>query len=100
MSGLESQQVSWWPSHECAAQWAAEHGIDLIDVDLPNPDTPRWCGLPDAHKLAALLLRPRKAGLRSTNRPAPGKQGCHGSADWSAISRKSTQHRLYAVRLA
>jgi hypothetical protein len=65
VSAIESRQVSWLPAHEFAASWAAEYGVDLIDDDLPNPGTPRWCGLPNdhPHKVAALLLRGSKAVL-------------------------------------
>jgi hypothetical protein len=91
MSALESQQVSWLPTFEFAASWAAEYGLDLIDDDLPNPGTPRWSGLPDAHKLAALLLRGSKAVLHDEGEQqerAEASKDISAAADWTALARR------------
>jgi hypothetical protein len=104
MSAIESQQVSFWPTFEFADQLAAEYGVDLIDDDLPNPGTPRWCGLPNdhPHKLAALLLRGSKAVLHDEGDQwalAEASKAVAGAADWSAISREINQHNaFYAER--
>ena len=90
-NALHSSQVNWLTVHEFAAQWAAVHGIDLIEDDLPNPGTPRWCGLPDAHKLAALLLRASKAVLHDETAQAARCEASHdvsAAEDWSAIARE------------
>jgi hypothetical protein len=102
MSAIESRQVSWLPTHEFAASWAAKYGIDLIDDDLPNPGTPRWFGLPDPHKVAALLLRASKAILHDEGDQqarAEASKAIAGAADWSAISREINQRTaFYAAR--
>jgi Protein of unknown function (DUF2742) len=104
MNRLVSQQVSWLPSYEFAAQWAAEYGVDLLDDDLPNPGTPQWCRLPDddPQKVAALLLRGSKAVLHDeSEQQARGEasKAVAGAADWSAISREINQRTaFYAAR--
>ena len=95
-NALHSSQVSWLPAHEFAAQWAAEYGVDLIDDDLPNPGTPRWCGLPndDPQKVIALLLRASKAVLHDEGDQqarAEASKAVAGSADWTAIAREADQ---------
>jgi hypothetical protein len=97
-NALQSSQVSWWSVHEFAAQWAAEYGVDLIDDDLPNPGTPRWCGLrnDDPQKVAALLLRGSKAGLHDEGEQqarAEASRAVAGAADWRSVSRSVSQGR-------
>jgi hypothetical protein len=104
MKPIDSQQVSWLPTFEFAASWAAEYGVDLIDDDLPNPGTPRWCGLPNdhPHKVVALLLRGCKAVLHDEGDQearAEAAKDIAAAADWPSIANEIRTHAdFYAAR--
>lgn len=95
-----SRQIAWFEVYSFAQRFAANHDLDLLDINL-LPGTPQWCGMPDddARKLLALVLGGVREALNhdaTQEHLADASKKIATSANWSALAKRIAQGRGHA----
>jgi Protein of unknown function (DUF2742) len=98
MSGVESQQVSFWQVHEFVQRY-----LDTIG-HYPAAGTPAWCELAggDRRKWAALLDAAQHHALRvetAQEQHADASKAVAAAEDWAAIAGEiRSREEFFAAR--